>query len=75
VTTVAPTAAEADALSTAIFVGGVEIATAVRDNSKRVGAVLVPEPTTGRTLRPIVLGLARDQLFLHDETAEIQRID
>lgn len=66
VTVVAPTAAEADALSTAFFVGGVAIARAYCDNFSRVGVILVPEPTAGRTLNPVVIGLGDDQFFLHD---------
>ncbi len=74
VTVVAPTAAEADALSTAFFVGGVALASTYCDNQKRVGAVLVPEPTVGRTLSPVVIGLADDQLFFQEDV-DVRRVE
>ncbi len=63
VTVVAPTAALADALSTAFFVMGVEKAREYCDNREGVGALLVPPPRTGRKLDPILCGISEDQLF------------
>ena len=64
VTVLAPTAAEADALSTAIFVMGVENACAFCNNYSRIGVLLIPPPRRGRTLEPLVFGIPDDQLFL-----------
>ncbi|MBW3543775.1 MAG: FAD:protein FMN transferase [Planctomycetes bacterium] len=56
VTVLASTAAEADALSTAFFVMGVENARRHCDNNPEVAALIVP-PATGRTLESIVLNM------------------
>ena len=63
VTVMAPTAAEAEALSTAFFVGGVEKSLEYCHNHQGVGALLVPPPRRGKTLEPVVYGIAKDQLF------------
>jgi len=57
----APNAAEADALSTAFFILGVEPARAYCTAHPEVGAVLLP---AGDTARPIVFGLAPDEIEL-----------
>lgn len=57
VTALAPTAARAEALSTAFFVLGVEKARAYCHNHEEVSAVLVPAPREGETLGPIVCGI------------------
>ncbi|HZT79817.1 MAG TPA: FAD:protein FMN transferase [Gemmataceae bacterium] len=57
---VAPTGAEADALSTAFFVLGVEAARRYCETHPGVGAVLLPE---GEDL-PVVMGLTRDECDL-----------
>jgi thiamine biosynthesis lipoprotein len=54
---VAPTAAEADALSTAFFVGGANLARSVCTARPDVGVVLLPEGDDAET---IVLNLARE---------------
>ncbi|MDA1162278.1 MAG: FAD:protein FMN transferase [Planctomycetota bacterium] len=71
VTVLAPSAAEADALSTAFFVGGVEIARRCCDNLPHVGAVLIPRPERGRRVRPIVIGIPDDQIFWDLEQVEL----
>ena len=58
----APTAAEADALSTAFFVIGVENARAYCHNRSEVSALLIPPPEPGRRLQPINCGIPADQL-------------
>jgi thiamine biosynthesis lipoprotein len=58
---VAPTAAEADALSTAFFVGGPEIARSVCSRRPDVGAVLLPE---GGEEEVVVLNLAPESYSL-----------
>lgn len=71
VTVVAPSAAVADALSTAFFVGGVEIARRCCDNLPHVGAVLIPRPERGRRVRPVVIGIPDDQIFWDLEQVEL----
>ncbi|HUG92206.1 MAG TPA: FAD:protein FMN transferase [Planctomycetaceae bacterium] len=63
VTVLAPTASLADALSTAFFVMGVENARRYCDNNPEVAALIFPPATRGRTLEPVVLGIADEQLF------------
>ncbi len=65
VTVLAPTAAEADALSTAFFVLGLEKTQAYCDNRRNVGAWLIPSPQRGRTLRPVRCNLPDEVLFLN----------
>jgi thiamine biosynthesis lipoprotein len=60
----APTAALADALSTAFFVGGVEVARQYCDNHPEVGALLLP---AGEGAAPVVLGLRPDEYALEVE--------
>ena len=67
VTVLAPTAAEADALSTAFFVGGVELAERYCSNHPLVAAVLIPPPIHGQRLQPVNLGISEDVLFWNDE--------
>jgi thiamine biosynthesis lipoprotein len=67
VTVVAPTAAEAEGLSTAFFVLGVEKSLAYCDNHPSVGALLLPQPRQGKRLEPIVSGIPDDVLFLADD--------
>lgn len=62
---IAPTAEQADALSTAFFVGGVENAQRYCDNHGEVQALLIPHPQRGRRLEPINCGIPEDVLFLH----------
>lgn len=63
VTVLSETAAEADALSTAFFVRGVEFAQAYCDNWPGVGALLIPPPRRGQTLEPVVCGISDEVLF------------
>ena len=79
VTVVADSAAVADALSTAIFVAGVEIARRCCDTLPSVGAILILFPERGRRVRPMVIGIPPEQLswdleqvdgeFLMDQTS------
>ena len=64
VTVMAPTAAEADALSTAFFVCGVENARCYCDNDPSVSALLIPPPRRGRALEPLNCGIPEETLFL-----------
>lgn len=63
VSVIAPQAALSDALSTAFFVLGVENALACCDNFPEVGVILFPYPADGRTLQPILRGVAADRWF------------
>ncbi len=64
VTVLAPTAAKADALSTAFFVMGLEKTREYCDNHPQVGALIIPPPQGGRSLQPISLGIPDEILFL-----------
>jgi thiamine biosynthesis lipoprotein len=70
VTVLAPTAAEADALSTAFFVIGVENTLKHCDNRDDVSLLLIPPPRHGRALEPVVCGMPDEVLFFtpDDET-------
>jgi thiamine biosynthesis lipoprotein len=63
VTVLAPTAARAEALSTAFFVLGVEKAQACCHNQSDVSAVLIPEPRQGQRLEPVICGLSETDLI------------
>ena len=58
VTAIAPSAAEADALSTAFFNLGVEKVARYCDNHPEVAAVVIPHPVGGGNLRVVPLGSA-----------------
>ena len=62
-TVIAPTAAEADALSTAFFVMGLEKARAFCQNRPQIQALLIPLPRSGRTLEPVNCGIPDADLF------------
>ncbi|MBM79346.1 MAG: thiamine biosynthesis protein ApbE [Planctomycetaceae bacterium] len=68
VTVIAPTAAEADALSTAFFVVGLENAREYCDNHPQVRAIVIPKPPHGRTLQPHVIGVDPDALIFLPES-------
>ncbi|MFN0052698.1 MAG: FAD:protein FMN transferase [Planctomycetales bacterium] len=57
VSVLAPTAAEAEALSTAFFVLGVEKAQSYCHNYPEVAALLVPAPVRGGRLEPVTCGI------------------
>ncbi|MCA9029174.1 MAG: FAD:protein FMN transferase [Planctomycetaceae bacterium] len=63
VTVVAPTAAEADALSTAFYVMGLDNASSYCDDHPEIGAILVPIPQGTRTLAPVVRNIPETHLF------------
>ncbi len=62
VTVLAPTAAEADALSTAFFAAGVEFAREWCDNRPEIRAILVPFPTTGKIIEPVLVNIPADRI-------------
>ncbi len=61
VSVLAPTAAEADALSTAFFILGSDAARRYCESHPGIGAILLPE---GEDARPLVIGLAPSQVAL-----------
>ena len=61
---IAPTSAEADALSTAFFVMGLEKAKAFCQNRPDLSAVLIPFPRSGRVLEPVNCGVPAEDFFL-----------
>ena len=60
VSVVAPTGAEADALSTAFYVGGMDLAQRYCEAHPEIGAVLLPEGND----QPVVVGLADSEYTL-----------
>ena len=66
VTVLAPSAALADALSTAFFVMGVEKARLCCENWPEVGAILLPFPDRGNKVKPTVVNMP-DELIVWDE--------
>ena len=67
VTVLAASAAEADALSTAFFVIGLEKAHEYCHNHEGVGVLLIPPPTQHRRLEPVVFGIPDDVLYFTPE--------
>jgi thiamine biosynthesis lipoprotein len=67
VTVVAPTAAIADALSTAFFVDRVENSLRYCDNHPEIGAIFVRPPERGRTLNLLVRGIPEGSLFFESD--------
>ena len=62
VTVLAPTATEADALSTAFFAAGVEFARTWCDNRPEIGAILIPFPTAGKVIEPVLVNVPADRI-------------
>ncbi len=63
VTVIAPTATEADALSTAFYAMGLDNSVQYCDDHSRIGAILISAPTQGRVLEPVVKNFPSDRLF------------
>lgn len=63
VTVIAPTATEADALSTAFYVMGLETALKYCDDHPEIGAVIIPTPSNGRLLEPYVKNFPLNRIF------------
>jgi thiamine biosynthesis lipoprotein len=70
VTVLAPTAAEADALSTAFYVLGLEKARDYCHNHPEVSAVLIPTPIRGRALTPAVCNLPEERIFFEGQVRD-----
>jgi thiamine biosynthesis lipoprotein len=63
-TALAPNAAEAEALSTAFFINGVDWTDAYCREHPHIGAILIPQPDPGHDLHMVVLGGFHDLLVL-----------
>jgi len=72
VTVVADSAAVADAVSTAFFVLGVEKAIECCDNMRNIAAVLIPFPTKGARVEPVVIGIPSDQIIWDEELVALR---
>ena len=68
VTVVSPNAAQAEVLSTAFFVLGVEKAREYCHNHPEIGALLIPTPVGSNRLEPVVCGIAESHLKFIPET-------
>lgn len=64
VSVLSKSAAEADALSTAFYVMGLEKAAAWCHNHPEIGAILVPPPQHGRELAPVLCNIPPEILFV-----------
>ncbi|QDT53745.1 Thiamine biosynthesis lipoprotein ApbE precursor [Caulifigura coniformis] len=69
VTVLAASTADADAISTALFVMGREAAIEWCQAHPEVGALLVPPPSSSGELLPVVCNLPRDLVFLAEDVA------
>ncbi len=67
VTVLAPSAAVADALSTAFFVMGVEKARQCCENWPGIGVILIPFPAHGRKVQPTVIGIPQELIVWDSE--------
>lgn len=73
VSVVAHTAVEADALSTALYVLGLEKSRQYCDTHPSVSAILTPPVERGRQLRPVVCNLPDDRLFVVSDDVRMER--
>jgi FAD:protein FMN transferase len=72
---VAPSAAIADALSTAFFVMGVDDSVEYCRNHTDIGVILVPKALSGRKISPIIIGIPESQLFFHQPERDLDSVD
>ncbi|HID24483.1 MAG TPA: FAD:protein FMN transferase [Planctomycetaceae bacterium] len=75
VTVVAPTAAQADAFSTAFFVAGLEKSIEFCQNQSEIGVILIPPPLRNRKLCPIICGIPDEVLFFADTEVSWENVD
>lgn len=69
-TVLAPSAAVADALSTAFFAVGPAKAVDCCRRMPEIGLILTPMPERGTLLRPLVIGIPPDQIYWNEQQAE-----
>ncbi|MBX3444804.1 MAG: FAD:protein FMN transferase [Planctomyces sp.] len=70
VSVVARSAAEADAFSTALYVMGLEKATAWCQDHLEIGAILVPPADAAGNLHPVICNLPEERLFFADARSD-----
>lgn len=66
VTVLAPTALEADVLSTAFYVMGLDNALKYCEDRPDIGAILIPVPASGGRLEPIVCNVPQGALYFEN---------
>jgi thiamine biosynthesis lipoprotein len=71
VSVLAPTAAEADAVSTALYVLGLDRAIEYCDSHPSLGAILTPPPARGRRLSPILKNIDPANVFPASDDVEL----
>lgn len=71
---VAPTAAVADALSTAFFVMGLQDSIEYCRNHTETGAILIPKPKSGRKISPVIIGVPENQIYFHQPERDLTEI-
>lgn len=69
-TVLAPSAAVADALSTAFFAMGAQKAVDCCRQIPEIGLILTPVPDRGTLLRPLVVGIPPAQIYWDDQQAQ-----
>lgn len=69
----APSAALADAFSTAFFVLGLEKTLEICDNSKDLQVIMIPALTRGRRLRVVSFGISEEEFFVESSDAVLER--
>ena len=72
VTVLAPSAALADALSTAFFVGGEPVAREYCASHSEIGAILIPFPHGDRRVEPTLIGVSPEQVFWDNDQIRAQ---
>jgi thiamine biosynthesis lipoprotein len=70
VTVLAPSAAVADALSTAFFAIGAEKAVDCCRRMPEIGMILTPQPDRGTLLRPLITGIRPSLIYWDEEQME-----
>ena len=68
VTALADSATEAEALSTAFFVNGLEWTTRFCERHRAVGAIVIPDPGPGKIPVPVVVGQINAQILESDQS-------
>ncbi|MBL4884975.1 MAG: FAD:protein FMN transferase [Planctomycetaceae bacterium] len=63
VAVIAPTAAIADALSTAFYVMSIDQAKAYCKQHPEVSTILIPQPAHGTRLEPICIGISKEEIY------------
>ncbi|MEZ6055262.1 MAG: FAD:protein FMN transferase [Planctomycetaceae bacterium] len=73
VSVIAPTATEADALSTSFYAMGLEKSVEYCDTHPLIGAILTPPPRQGRQLDPVVCNIPPERIYFDSPHTTPQR--